>query len=259
MKKKCSSYHAVNDIPLLTRQLTMEGWSLEAEDANEDQKLASTDAGSSLARETTETPCRFDVLLGRGRKHNGHPGNARLQTVLNMHSVRYNAATSRNEKTAIIQEIVQSIQANGEPAGRFLKFEKDTNGWVEVDDAVARIKVGHAIRYVSKYKKRKVPPANLEPSSQDEANRMGSDTSRRRDAHQQERPRDRSPSLVFDDSILAGLGDDIIHFSSDTNDDDASVLYCRTEAIIAPTTMKERRDLSICTRDRFVGHPRTPI
>jgi hypothetical protein len=89
----------------------MKDWSLKA-DANDDQRLtASTDA-SSLARETTESPGNFDVLLGRGKTHTGHPGNKRLQTVLSMHSVRYNnATTSRKEKTAITQEIVQIIQS----------------------------------------------------------------------------------------------------------------------------------------------------
>jgi hypothetical protein len=174
---------------------------------------------------STETPGRFDVLLGRGKKNTGHHGNEQLQTVLNMHSVRYNSTTSRNEKTAITKEIVQSIQTTGEPPGRFLKFDKDANGWVEVDDVAARIKVSHAIRYASRYKKRKAPPAHSEPSSQ-EAKTMSSDTLLHREAHQQEPPSDRSP-LVFDESILAGLGQDP-HSSNDTHDDDASVLIDRS-------------------------------
>jgi hypothetical protein len=203
----------------------MKDWSLKV-DANDDQRLTAGTDASSLARETTESPGSFDVLLGRGKTHTGHPGNKRLQTVLSMHSVRYNATTSRKEKTAITQEIVQIIHSESDPPGRFLKFDKDANGWVEVDDAWARIKVSHAIRYASRYKKRKAPPANSEPSSQ-ETNTTGSDTSRRREARHQERPRDGSP-LVFDESILAGLGHDL-HSANDTNDDDdddnASVLY----------------------------------
>jgi hypothetical protein len=202
----------------------MKDWSLKV-DANDDQRLTAGTDASSLARETTEeSPGSFDVLLGRGKTHTGHPGNKRLQTVLSMHSVRYNATTSRKEKTAITQEIVQIIHSESDPPGRFLKFDKDANGWVKVDDAWARIKVSHAIRYASRYKKRKSPLANSEPSSQD-ANTTGSDTSRHREARHQERPRDASP-LVFDASILAGLGHDI-HFPNDTNDDDddTSVLY----------------------------------
>jgi hypothetical protein len=210
----------------------MEGWSLKGEAAvNDDddpcsmQTKTRTEA-SSQNLVTTETPGPFDVLLGRGKKHTWHPGNERLRTLLNMNSVRYNATASRNEKTLITQEIVQSIQTAGVLPGRFLKFDKEANGWAEVDDAAARIKVSHAIRYASRYKKRKAPPANLEAPSQ-EANTIESDASRRREVHQQERPRDRSP-LIFDESILAGLGHAIHHSSNDTNDDDTSVLYDRS-------------------------------
>jgi hypothetical protein len=211
----------------LTRRLTMEGWSLKAavsDDQGQPSMQTSTEA-SSQNLGTTETPGPFDILLGRGKQHTGHPGNERLQTLLNMHSVRYNATASRNEKTLITQEIVRSIQTS-DPPGRFLKFDKEANGWVEVDAAAARIKVSHAIRYASRYKKRKAPPANLEAPSQ-EANTIESDASRRCEVHQQERPRDRSP-LIFDESILAGLGHAIHHSSNDTNDDDTSVLYDRS-------------------------------
>jgi hypothetical protein len=212
LKKNPSPYQAVNGTLWLTRQLTMEGWSLEAEDANEGQKLTSSDASSSLARETTETPCRFDVLLGRGKKYTGHPGNERLHTVVNMHSVRYSCATSRHKKTAIIQEIVQIIQSTGEPAGRFLKYEKAAGGWVEVDVAVARIKVSQAIQYTLRYKKRKALLEAVETSSAESTTALRSDYASRRGtlrgAHQQERSSGRN-SLVSDESILAGLGYDI--------------------------------------------------
>jgi hypothetical protein len=214
----------------------MEGCSLKAKaavndgDGDDDDDQSSmqtrTEASSSQNLVTTETPRRFDVLLGRGKKHTGHPGNERLQIVLGMHSVRYNTTTSRNEKTAITQEIVQSIQTTGDPPGRFVRFDKEANGWVEVDDAAARIKVSHAIRYASRYKKRKAPPASLEASAQ-EANTMGSVASQGREVYPQERPGARSP-FVFDECILAGLGHDIHHSSNDTNDDDASLLYDRS-------------------------------
>jgi hypothetical protein len=220
------------------RRLVMEGWSSKPKAAGNDEDdqpsmQASTEA-SSQNLVTTETPGPFDVLLGRGQQHTGHPGNERLQTLLNLSSVWYNATSSRHEKTLITQEIVQSIQTAGDlpVPGRFLKFDKSANGWVEVDDAAARIKVSHAIRYASRYRKRKAtPPANFDgPPSPQEAivNTTGSDASRRPEVHQQERPRDRSP-LIFDESIiLAGLGHDIHHSSNDTNDDDdASVLYDR--------------------------------
>jgi hypothetical protein len=205
----------------------MEGWSLKAavsDDQGQPSMQTSTEA-SSQKLVTTETPGRFNVLLGRGKQHKGHPGNGRLQITLIMHSVRYNTTTSRNEKTLITKEIVRSIQTS-DPPGRFLKFDKEAKGWVEVDDAAARIKVSHAIRYASRYKKGKAPPANLEAPSQ-ETNIFGRDASQGHEVYQQERPRARSP-LVFDESILAGLGHAIHHSSNDTNDDDASGLYDRS-------------------------------
>jgi hypothetical protein len=185
----------------------MEGWFLKA-DANDDQKLPSTEARSQNLV-TTETPGRFDVLLGRGKKRAGHTGNERLQAVLSIHSVRYSGATSRHEKTAIIQEIVQVIQTSGDPPGRFLQFDEDADEWVKVDDAVARAKVSHAIQYTSRYRKRKAPPESLEASSVAEPTILRSDNASRRStvrgAHQQD---GRSP-LVSDEVILAGLGYDI--------------------------------------------------
>jgi hypothetical protein len=188
----------------------MEGWSLKA-DANDDQKLTASTDVNSLAREITETPGRFDVLLGRGKIHTEHRGNERLHTALRIQSVRYSSATSRHEKTAIIQEIVQSIHNESTPPGRFLEFDKDANGWVEVDDAAARKKVSQAIQYASRHKKGKAPPKSVEPSSAEPAT-LRSDYASHPDtvrgSHQQERSGGRSP-LVSDESILAGLGYDI--------------------------------------------------
>jgi hypothetical protein len=231
------------------KEVAMEERSLENAVINDDDQPsmptatgATSTGASSQQLVTIETPGLFDVLLGRGKKNTRHHGNEQLQTLLKTHSVRYNSTTSRNEKTAITQEIVHNVQTTSEPPGRFLKFDKDANGWMEVDDVRARIKVSHAIRYNSRYKKRKAPPAHSEPTSQEantmarkfppensepsaqEANTMGSDNSSpHREAHQQERPSDRSP-LVFDESILAGLGQDA-HSSNDTHDTDTSVLY----------------------------------
>jgi hypothetical protein len=105
-------------------------------------------------------------LLGRGRTHLRHPGNERMRSAADMHSMRYNATTLRKEKTAITQQIVEIIQSSGDPPGRFLEFDREVDGWVKVGDEVARRKVSHAIRYDSRYKKRKAPPETFEASVQ---------------------------------------------------------------------------------------------
>jgi hypothetical protein len=175
---------------------------------DDDQSLvpASTEA-SSQGREPIETPGCFDVLLGRGKTHLTHPGNERLRTIANMHSMRYNAVILRKEKTAITQDIVEIVQISGNPPGRFLKFDREAHGWVKVGDDVARRKVSHAIRYDSRYKKRKPPPETIEASVPEEST-LRSDALRRGTAHSgnhQERSGDRSP-LVSDEDILARLG-----------------------------------------------------
>jgi hypothetical protein len=90
----------------------------------------------------------FDVILGRGRTHLHHPGNMRMKTLVRAAKPRYKkAVTTRNEKTRITQEIVQAIQTSGDQPGRFLRHDESTGGWTQVDDEVARVKVGNAIRY----------------------------------------------------------------------------------------------------------------
>jgi hypothetical protein len=174
---------------------------------------------SSQRRGSIETPGYFDVLLGRGRTYLRHPGNERMRTFANIHSMRYNATNLRKEKTAITQAIVETIQTYGDPPGRFLEFDQDANGWVQVDDEVARRKVSHSIRYDSRYKKRKPPPETTEASVQ-KASTLPSDALRRNTAYSgdhQERLGNRSP-LVSDGDILARLG---FNLHSSTEHDDA--------------------------------------
>jgi hypothetical protein len=70
--------------------------------------------------------------------------------------MRYNAATLRKEKTAITQEIVEIIQTSGDPPGRFIQFDQEADWRVQVEDEVARRKVGHSIRYDSSIKSEKL-------------------------------------------------------------------------------------------------------
>jgi len=103
----------------------------------------------------TTQPQALDVLLGRGRRNAFHPGNRRYHAIIEMNQARFNAATSRLEKTQIAQEIVNLIAERG----RLLKFEEQRGGWVEVDNEVARTKVSHACRY----RQRRQPAARSFP------------------------------------------------------------------------------------------------
>jgi hypothetical protein len=89
----------------------------------------------------------FDVLLGRGRGTQQHEGNQRFQAIINENKDLYNSFRSRDKKTSTTKDIVNLIKTSGEEIGRFLKFDTNSRGWVEVDDEVARVKVAQALRY----------------------------------------------------------------------------------------------------------------
>jgi hypothetical protein len=89
------------------------------------------------------TPCRNDVLFGRG-KAKEHPGNILLHNLINERRLRYEMAPKWG-KTEIAEEIVSIIQ---EKSGRFLKFsyQRGERIWVIVGKDGAREKVAHTFR-----------------------------------------------------------------------------------------------------------------
>ena len=92
-----------------------------------------------------DEPTQFDVLLGRGIFFQKHHGNRRLHKIMEHFKDRY-CHGSRRDKTLISEEIVDRIQNCGEYSGRFLKKDPTADAWFVVPDAVARLKVSHAIR-----------------------------------------------------------------------------------------------------------------
>ena len=93
-------------------------------------------------------PNRNDVLLGRGKVIQEHPGNLRYRHLIESNRDRYENS-SKFEKTAVAEVIVRLIK---EANGRFLKQGEDCTGWVEVDDSISRDKVAHAFRNRRKVK-----------------------------------------------------------------------------------------------------------
>lgn len=97
--------------------------------------------GSETTGSAIYTPRRFDVLFGRTKKTREHTGNLRAEHIMEMHRAKYELA-GKFEKTAIAERIVHAIH---ESHGRFLRWENG-DGWVEVDDEVARNKISHCFR-----------------------------------------------------------------------------------------------------------------
>jgi hypothetical protein len=99
------------------------------------------------SRSVDAPPGPFDVLFGRGRPFNDHPGNDRMRKIVEAYKARY-AAAEKQEKTLITQEVVQIIKNSGKQNGRFLKQQskgKDAP-WFEVSTKEAHKKVGHRLR-----------------------------------------------------------------------------------------------------------------
>lgn len=90
-------------------------------------------------------PAHMDVLFGRGKPYQSHPGNNRLHEVVELCKDRYSQAR-RHVKTEIAQEIVDYIKVGCTVPGRFLKRVEGDGTWAEVSDDVARDKVSHALR-----------------------------------------------------------------------------------------------------------------
>jgi hypothetical protein len=105
----------------------------------------------STTKTMIDAPDPFDVLFGRGKPIQKHPGNKLLRLLIDQNCHRYNKAP-RLERRAIANEIVQGIKSNnGKLPGRFLRpreseDQEEEHGWEEATDKVAIDKVSHCFR-----------------------------------------------------------------------------------------------------------------
>jgi len=82
-----------------------------------------------------------DVLMGRGRPLQSHPGNIRFRNLVELHFQEYESSNTF-ERMLIAGRIVQIIKATG---ARFLKPKIDS-AWEEMDDLASRKKVTQCFR-----------------------------------------------------------------------------------------------------------------
>jgi hypothetical protein len=80
-------------------------------------------------------------LSGRGKQNFNHVGNRRFRIIAGMFLERYSAATSKQERSTIVAEILAMVRHAG---GNFCKVQG--GHWWEVAKAVAREKVGALMR-----------------------------------------------------------------------------------------------------------------
>jgi hypothetical protein len=92
-----------------------------------------------------EKPSQFDVLFGKGKGVQNHPGNRRYQHILDQYVKQFAIATSELQKSRIVQEVINVIY---ETEGQFLRQVGDT--WMPVPNCEAYKKVWHALYDKSK-------------------------------------------------------------------------------------------------------------
>jgi hypothetical protein len=109
---------------------------------------------NSNRRSRIDRPEQFDILCGRGKPTQNHPGNVILHQIVDEHCERYHSAP-RLLKRGIADEIVQAIKKSRcqhyeqQQPGRFIMREQEGNGgvyWKEISDDAARDKVSHCFR-----------------------------------------------------------------------------------------------------------------
>jgi hypothetical protein len=89
-------------------------------------------------------PTNYDVVCGRGKGSYNRPGNRRFRSIVQLHMDEYQAS-SKVDKTMVLNRIMELVQAQNEGTTRFLKRGKD-GLFIVISDDLAREKVGHAIR-----------------------------------------------------------------------------------------------------------------
>lgn len=88
-------------------------------------------------------PGEFDVVCSRGKWAMNAPGNVRYRSIIKDNLKKYSATATKQEKSAIVSEIVESIQALSPQGG----FVRSVDGrWYTVTDHIAREKTGQSFR-----------------------------------------------------------------------------------------------------------------
>ena len=97
-----------------------------------------------MSKMINDTPSANDVLIGRGRRNLRHPGNQRYQSIIKSLKPEYDAAP-KSLKGVYGNQIVNLIHSLS-PPGRFLKKDKVSGSWIEVDNEEAVKRARQAFR-----------------------------------------------------------------------------------------------------------------
>jgi len=91
-----------------------------------------------------KTPHAHDVLCGRGNHVNCHPGNEYYRALVKRYFPEY-VSTPKPDKPRIALNIHRAVRMR-DPPGRFLKQDKQSKLWTEINDQKAMNKTRQALR-----------------------------------------------------------------------------------------------------------------
>lgn len=85
----------------------------------------------------------MDILCGRGKAYANHPGNLKFSHKIQSNLQKYRDAPKRIDRSIVLATMVDEFFDEG---CRFLKKDKATNAWVQLNAEQCHEKVGHALR-----------------------------------------------------------------------------------------------------------------
>ena len=106
-------------------------------------------------------PHRNDVLMGRGGKNNTHVGNKQLRKLAKDRAQEY-LDCPRLDKQIIFSDLVATVKRM-DPPGRFLRQDKKTLAWIEVDDSVAMKKASQHLRDAAHERQKRIMEKIVNP------------------------------------------------------------------------------------------------
>ena len=111
-------------------------------------------SSSSTSMHESLAPTKYDVIIGRGKNIDAHPGNIQFRKVLREKYMQEYEKASKFRKTELAERIIHDLT---ESNIRFLKMDGashgkgasdgiDTEPWIEVDFSTIREKIGRTFR-----------------------------------------------------------------------------------------------------------------
>lgn len=92
--------------------------------------------------ESVKTPLPSDILCGKNKICIKHEGSKSFRRIIESYTLKYQQASSRNEKMEVTKEIFDKLQTR-----RFLKYNEESDMWETLHPLAVRDKIGHALRF----------------------------------------------------------------------------------------------------------------